>query len=142
MTRKVLLCSATGVLAVALACGKSAPAPTSPSATTQPEAGAAADGSTLKATTPAIVSPTGGTQVADPLTLTSSKSTGKFVELPLSYRFQVRGGTSVVYDSGVTGGVGNGNNVSHTVPSSVALNPDGDYTWRVRAEYQGAFGSW
>jgi hypothetical protein len=59
MTRKVLLCTATGVLAVALACGKSAPAPTSPSASTQPDAGAAADGSTLKSTTPAIVSPSG-----------------------------------------------------------------------------------
>ncbi|MEO6238265.1 MAG: hypothetical protein ABIQ52_14805 [Vicinamibacterales bacterium] len=142
MTRKVLLCSATGVLAVALACGRSAPAPTSPSATTQPEAGAAADGSTLKSTTPSIVSPAGGTQVTDPVTLTSSKAAGKFIDLPLSYQFQIRSGSTVVYDSGVTGGVGSGDNVSHTVTTSAALNPDSDYTWRVRAAYQGAVGSW
>lgn len=142
MTRKALLCTATSMLAVALACGKSAPAPTSPSATTQPEAGAAADGSTLKSTTPTIVSPAGGAQVTDPLTLTSSKATGKFVDLALSYQFQVRSGSTVVYDSGATGGVGSGNNVSHTLPSSAALNPDTDYTWRVRAAYQGAVGSW
>jgi hypothetical protein len=141
MTRKVLLCTATGVLAVALACGKSAPAPTSPSASTQPDAGAAADGSTLKSTTPAIVSPSGGGQISDPIVLTSSKAAGKFTEIPLSYQFQVRSGTTVVYDSGVTGGTASGNNVSQTVPGS-ALNPDTDYTWRVRATYQGANGSW
>jgi hypothetical protein len=141
MTRKVLLCTATGVLAVALACGKSAPAPTSPSASTQPDAGAAADGSTLKSTTPAIVSPSGGGQVTDPIVLTSSKATGKFADIPLSYQFQVRSGTTVVYDSGVTAGTPSGNNVSNTVPST-ALNSDTDYTWRVRATYQGANGSW
>lgn len=141
MTRKVLLSSAAAVLAVALACGKPAPAPTSPSASTQPDAGAAADGSTLKATTPAIVSPSGGAQITDPVVLTSSKSTGKFSDLPVSYQYQVRSGTTVVYDSGVTGGAGSGNNVSHTVPST-ALNSDTDYTWRVRAVFQGALGSW
>lgn len=141
MIRKVLLCAATGVLAVAVACSKSSPSPTSPSAAAQPEAGAAADGSTLKATTPTLVSPTGGAQVVDPVVLTASKSTGKYTEIAMSYRFQVRSGSTVVYDSGITGGVGAGNNVTHTVPSS-ALNPDTDYTWRVRGEAQGAFGSW
>jgi hypothetical protein len=41
----------------------------------------------------------------------------------------------------VIGGVGAGNNVTHTVPSA-ALNPDTDYTWRVRASAQGGIGSW
>jgi hypothetical protein len=141
MTRKVLLSAATGVLAIALACGKSAPPPTSPSASTQPDAGAAADGSTLKSTTPSIVSPSGGSQITDPIVLTSSKATGKYADVPLSYQFQVRSGTTVVYDSGVTGGAGSGNDVSHTVPGT-ALNPDTDYTWRVRAAYQNAVGSW
>lgn len=142
MTRKALLCAVTGVLAVALACGKSSPPPTSPSAATQPDAGAFADGSTLKAPTPTLVSPTGGTQVTDPTTLTASKVTAKFQpDVLLSYQFQVRSGSTVVYDSGVTGGVGSGNNVTHTVPST-ALNSDTDYTWRVRAAYQGAVASW
>ncbi len=143
MIRKVLLCSATGVLAAALACGKSAPPPTSPSASSQSDAGAAADGSTLKATTPTIVSPAGGAQVTDPLVLTSSKSTGKYGDLQPSYQFQVRSGSTVVYDSGVVGGAGSGaNNVAHTVPGTAAVNPDTDYTWRVRAAFQGAVGSW
>src|SRR5204862_6540948 len=55
--------------------------------------------------------------------------------------FQVRSGSTVVYDSGVVGGVASGNNVTHTVPST-ALNSDTDYTWRVRTSYQGAMGSW
>ena len=141
MTRKVLLSSATGLLAIALACGKAATPPTSPSASTQPDAGAAADGSTLKSATPGIVSPSGGSQITDPIVLTSSKATGKYADVPLSYQYQVRSGTTVVYDSGVTGGAGSGNNVSHTVPGT-ALNPDTDYTWRVRAAYQNAVGSW
>ncbi len=141
MNRKALLCTAAGILAVAVACSKSTPTPLSPSATTQPDTAANADGSTLKATTPGTVSPTGGTQVTDPVTLTASKATGKFQDVPLSYQFQVRSGTTVVYDSGATGGVGSGSNVTHQAPAS-SLNPDTDYTWRVRAVYQGALGSW
>lgn len=141
MIRKVLICSAAGVLGIAVACSKSTTNPASPSTTAQSDAGAAADGSTLKATTPTIVSPSGGGQVTDPIVLTASKSTGKFADIGPSYQFQVRIGSTVVYDSGVIGGVGSGNNVTLTVPSS-ALTSDTDYTWRVRASYQGALGSW
>jgi len=141
MIRKALLCTAAAVLAVALACSKSTTSPASPSTATPSDGDAAADGSTLKATTPGVVSPTGGTQVTDPVTLTASKAAGKYQDVPLSYQFQVRSGSTVVYDSGVTGGVGSGSNVTHTVPGS-ALNSDTDYTWRVRAAYQGAVASW
>ena len=140
MIRKVLLCTAAAVLATALACSKSTTSPASPSSTPA-GADANADGSTLKATTPAVVSPNGGTQITDPITLTSSKSTGKFQDIAVSYQFQVRSGTTVVYDSGVTGGAASGNNVSHTVPGT-ALASDTNYTWRVRATFQGALGSW
>jgi hypothetical protein len=95
----------------------------------------------LKATTPAIVSPSGGAQAIDPLVLTASKSTGKYTDISPSYQFQVRSGSTVVYDSGTVGGVGAGNNVTFTVPAT-ALNPDTDYTWRVRAMSGAAFGSW
>lgn len=141
MIRKVLICTAAGVLASAMACSKSTTNPASPSTTTQSDSGAAPDGSTLKTTTPAIVSPTGGTQAADPLVLTASKSNGKFAAVAPSYQFQVRSGSTVVYDSGAVAGVADGNNVTHAVPGS-ALNPDTDYTWRVRASYQDAVGSW
>lgn len=141
MHRKALLCAATGVLAVALACSKSSPSPASPSPAAPPNSDAAADGSTLKSTTPSIVSPTGGAQITEPVLLTASKATGKYADITPSYRFQVRSGSTEIYDSGVVGGVAVGNNVTHTVPSA-SLNPDTDYTWRVRAEFQGAFGSW
>jgi hypothetical protein len=136
MVRKVFLCTAASVLAVAVACSKTTTSPASPTAATPSDTAAAADGSTLKATTPSIVSPSGGTQITDPVTLTASKAAGKYQDVALSYQFQVRSGSNVVYDSGVTGGAGSGNNVSHTVPGSAPLNPDTDYTWRVRAAYQ------
>jgi hypothetical protein len=119
MIRKVLLCTSAAVLAVALACSKSTPNPASPTSTT----------------------PAGADAVTDPVTLTSSKSTGKFQDIAPSYQFQVRSGSTVVYDSGAVGGVGSGNNVTHGVPGT-ALNSDTDYTWRVRPVFQGALGSW
>jgi hypothetical protein len=133
--------AATFAIGLAAACGQRANTPVSPSTGAATDSGAAADGSTLKASAPAIVSPSGGGQVTDPLVLTASKSTGKFSDISPSYQFQVRSGGTVVYDSGVIGGVGAGNNVTHTVPSS-ALNPDTDYTWRARAAYNGAMGPW
>ena len=142
MIRKVLICTAAGVLATAVACSKSTSNPASPSTTNATTSGAAADGSTLKASTPAVVSPTGGGQVTDPVVLTASKAVGKFADFNPSYQFQVRSGSTVVYDSGVIGGNGAGaNNVSHTVPSS-AIDSDTDYTWRVRATYAGAVTAW
>jgi hypothetical protein len=140
MIRKVLLCTAAGIMAAVLACSKTTSSPASPSSATPPDAAAGADGSTLKATIPNTVSPTGGTQVTDPIVLTATKSSGKFADITPSYRFQVRSGSTVVYDSGVVGGVGAGSNVTHT--PTAQLDPDTNFTWRVRPEYQGAFGSW
>ena len=95
MIRKVLLCAAAASLATAVACSKSSPTPVSPSAAVPEETAAAADGSTLKATTPSLVSPSGGTQTTDPIILTASKSAGKFKDLTPSYHFQVRSGSTV-----------------------------------------------
>jgi hypothetical protein len=141
MHRKVLFYTAAGVLGLTLACSKSTPTPSSPSSTAQPETEAAPDGSTLKAATPNLQSPTGGSQVTDPVTLSVSRVTGKYQDVTLTYQFQVRSGSTVVYDSGMSAGTVSGNNVTHVVPSA-ALNSDTDYTWRARATYQGAFGSW
>jgi len=141
MHRKVLLYTAVGVLGLALACSKSTSNPTSPSSAAQPETNAGADGSTLKAGTPSALSPSGGVQVTDPVTLTASRVTAKFQDVALTYQFQVRSGSTVVYDSGMSAGTTSGNNVTQVVPSA-SLNTDTDYTWRVRATYQGAFTSW
>lgn len=141
MARKVLLCTLAGVLALAFACGKSSQAPTSPSSSEVAGGAANPDGSTLKVTAPTPVSPINGAQPDAALVFVASKSQAKFSDLPLSYEFQVRSGSSVVYDSGVVPGVGSGPSNVQFSPA-VALTPDTAFTWRARASYQGAFGPW
>lgn len=137
---RFVLCSAAALLALAVACSKSSPNPASPTSTQDGSSAAAADGSTLKATAPAPVSPINGAQ-PDSLVLIATKSAGKFTDLPLSYQYEIRSGSTTVYDSGVVGGAASGaNNVQFT--PAAALTPDHDYTWRARAVYQGANGPW
>src|SRR6187401_1289948 len=121
-----------GVLTLTVGCGESKRTPVSPDPATAAGPEANPDGSTLKATAPSIVSPSGGTQATDPLTFTASKATGKFRDITPSYQFQVRSGSTVVFDSGTVGGIGAGNNVTFS-PGSSNVQPDTDYTWRVRA---------
>jgi hypothetical protein len=142
MNRKVLLCTVTAaLLGLALACNKSSQAPTSPSSASPSDTNAAADGSTLKATAPSPISPVNGAQ-PDVLLLTANASQLKFGTGVLQYQFQIRSGSTVVYDSDSTGVsiVANGNTVSHQ-PSTV-LTADATYSWRGRAKYQGAVGPW
>src|SRR5690349_14044022 len=106
---RFLLCAAAALFALAVACSKSSPSPASPTSTEDISGGAAADGSTLKASAPNPVSPVNGSQ-PDTVVLVASKSTGKFADIPLSYQFQIRSGSSVVYDSGVVGGAASGGN--------------------------------
>jgi hypothetical protein len=142
MNRKVLLCTVTAALfGLALACSKSSQAPTSPSGAVPSDSNAAADGSTLKATAPSPISPVNGDQ-PDVLVLTANASQLKFGTGVLQYQFQIRSGSTVVYDSDSTGVsiVANGNTVSHQ-PSAI-LTADATYTWRGRAKFQGAVGPW
>ena len=136
MIRKVLLSAAACVLATAMACSKSTPNPSSPTGASPSDPEAAADGSTLKVPAPGTTSPTGGTQVQDPTTLTASTVNGKYTSITSVYRFQVRSGTTVVAEGTSTP---SGSSVSFQ-PSGLAS--DTNYTWRVRAEAQGAFGPW
>jgi hypothetical protein len=143
MIRKVLVCTATAVLAAAVACSKSTPNPTSPSASAPAgETAAAADGSTLKVNPSTAVSPINGEQ-PDTIVLTATKATGKFTqELTPSYEFEIYNAANTrVYTSGVIGGVGSGNNVTHQ-PASAVLEFDQPHTWRVRAVLNGAQGPW
>jgi len=136
---RLVMCA--GVFALTLGCSDRKTTPVSPDAAPVPAPDAAADGSTLKAIAPGMVSPTGGTQATDPLTFVATKSIGKFKDINPSYQVQVRSGSTVVYDSGTVGGAGGGSQVSFT-PAASNLQPDTDYTWRVRAVFQGAFGPW
>jgi hypothetical protein len=136
MHRKVLLYTATALLGLGVACSKSSPNPSSPSATVAPETEAAPDGSTLKVPAPTTTSPTGGGQVQDPLTLVASTVSPKFGgTAALTYRFEVRSGSTVVA-SGTAAGSGS------SVSFMPVVEPDTSFTWRVRAESQGAFGPW
>jgi hypothetical protein len=136
---RVVMCALV-MVGFTVACGQRGSSPVSPTPEGTSAPDAAADGSTLKASAPVPVSPVGGAQLIDTVTFTASKSAGKFGDVALSYRFQVRSGSTVAYDSGVIGGVGAGDNVTHS--PAQAFDPDTTFTWRVRAEYQGAFGPW
>jgi hypothetical protein len=136
MIRKVLICTAAGVLAVAVACSKSTTNPASPTSTAQTQTSANADGSTLKAPAPSTTSPTGGTQVSDPVTLTAGTVSAKYASVALQYRFQVRSGSTVVSE-GIVSPSG-----SSATFQPTGLSPDTDYSWRVQATYQGANGPW
>jgi hypothetical protein len=137
MIRKILICTAAAALGTAVACSNSSQSPASPSSTAAASTTAAADGSTLKVPAPNTSSPTGGTQVSDPVTLTASTVSGKFGSVSPQYRFQVRSGSTVVTEGIV--GPASGSSVSFQ-PSG--LNPDSDYTWRVQATMNGANGPW
>src|SRR5262245_57653557 len=113
MIRKVLVCAAALSVATAVACSKSSPAPASPSVTPSGDAGAAADGSTLKASAPTAVSPINGAQ-PDTVVLIATRATGTFSTVSPSYEFEVFSGSTRVYTSGVITGDANGNNVSVT----------------------------
>jgi hypothetical protein len=137
--KRVLLCACAAVLAVALACSKGS-APVSPAAATPTVPDAAADGSTLKVGQPTLVAPINGAQ-PDTVVLTASKVQGKYADITPSYEFEIFNAANTrVYTSGVIGGVGSGNNVTHQ--PDTALDFDTPYTWRVRAVYQGANGPW
>jgi hypothetical protein len=132
MIRKVLLSTAVGSVALALACGKSTPS--SPTTTQFPAS--ASDGFLLKAGTPGAVSPTGGATV-DGDTLTASTTKGSYADIPLSYHFQVRSGSTVVAD-GTVGPIA-GSTVTY---SPAGLESDTNYTWRVQAVYNGLQAPW
>ena len=146
MKKKLLLFGAVAVTAVAVACGEKAATPVSPSPAVSSEtAAAAADGSTLKATAPALQQPANGSTGAS-LTpnLVIANSTLMYlgdVSLvgTLQYRFVVEttGGASV---HNVLTGTGAGLTGSK-VPAG-ALQPDTTYRWRARAEIGSSVGPW
>ncbi len=116
------------------ACSDSAQSPTSPSAAMGGSTTAAADGSTLKATAPVALSPTGGARVDSRRpTLSWSESVGRHAGVSPRYQVQVSLGATVVYDWVVDG-------TSHQVGADSEF--DQEYSWRVRATQEGAFGPW
>jgi hypothetical protein len=116
------------------ACSGSPQSPTSPSAASGGSATAAADGSTLKASAPSLLAPTGGARVDTRRpTLSWTESTGTYVNISPTYEVEVSTAGSVVYSVTVA-------ETSHQVGIDAAYNTT--YSWRVRALQDGAAGPW
>jgi hypothetical protein len=142
LQKRIVLCSAAAVLAIAIACSKSSETPTSPSVSEGGTGNAGPDGATLKATAPTVISPTNGAQ-PDSLVLTASTAQGKFDKsMQLSYQFQIStdGGQvvsacteNVNADPGAT-------TVSYS--PSCGLEFEAPYKWKVRARNGDFVGPW
>src|SRR5262245_21761573 len=118
------------------ACGGTAQTPTSPSAATGGALAAASDGSTLKVSAPALISPIGGARV-DSLrpTLTWAAVSGTYTSggVNPTYDVEVTTGGQVVFTATV--------DTTTFAPTTNALN-NTEYSWRVRARQDGATGPW
>jgi len=128
------------VLAAAVAgCSSTPQNPTSPSAASGSNVAAtASDGSTLKVTSPAIISPIDGIIVDTRTpTLVWGNSTGHYGSVGLAYTIQVSSPSAVVYTRTVGESANTG---SHKV--ELELTQGTVYSWRVRAELGTQFGPW
>lgn len=135
MTRTFLKSGAALVVALTVsACSGPAASPTAPSAAAGGDTAAAADGSTLKVTAPVALSPINGVRLETRRpTMEWTPSTGAFAAVSPSYEVQVSTGGNVIYSAVVEG-------TSHQVPADAEWNTE--YTWRVRARLDTAFGPW
>jgi len=140
MVKKFVVCGAFAAIAIAIACADKPGNPLSPSASGALTTSAAADGSTLKATAPTPLSPTGGIRLLEDFrpSLVLRNSTGEFAGIGFAYRFQVFQAGNVLLDSGPIG-QGDGS-TSWRLPSE--LESDKEYVWRARAELEAGVGPW
>ena len=140
MKTKFYLTGSCFVLAAAIAgCSSTPQNPTSPSAANGGSAAAtAADGSTLKVTSPAIIYPIDGVTVDSRTpTLIWANSTGHYGSVGLAYTIEVSSPAAVVYTRTVGESANTG---SHKV--ELELTPGTVYSWRVRAVLGNLEGPW
>ncbi|MBA2302749.1 MAG: hypothetical protein H0W08_08955 [Acidobacteria bacterium] len=126
-------------LAVTMACSNSPDSPAAPGAAIPSTTDAAADGSTLKATAPTPLSPTGDTRLDSRTpTMTISNSQGRFVGASFEYEFQLTtDGGAVISSTTLAAGPGN-----TTWAFGGQLDRDTPYRWRARATMGSAIGPW
>jgi hypothetical protein len=148
MTKKLLLFGILAVVAAAIACGEQAPTPAAPTPAASSEtSAAAADGSTLKTTAPALQQPANAA-VADSLTpnLVIANATLKYlgdVSLMASIRYKLNIETTSgaqVYAAWATSAPGTDLS-AHRVAAGV-LQAETTYRWRARAELGSSVGPW
>lgn len=127
------------MLIAGAACTQSPQAITSPTAATGGSlADAAADGSTLKVTAPALVSPVDGERAEDRRpTLIWVNSQGRYGAIGVAYDLEVSSPTAVVYSRTVGESPDIG---SHLM--ELELDYDVVYSWRARARIADEYGPW
>lgn len=128
------------VLSVGAACTQTPQTLTSPSANVggSTAATSAADGSTLKVTAPALISPIGGERAEDRRpSLLWLNSTGTYGSIGVAYDIEVSNPTTVVYSRTVGESPDFG---AHLV--DLELDYDTTYSWRVRAHLGNDVGPW
>jgi hypothetical protein len=134
---KFVLITISAFLGLALACSRQAAAPTSPSAHPAASSTESADGSTLKADPPVLVSPLNDAQASDSPTLVAKPTKMDFDGRSpgLQYRFEVFNPAGAkILDSGLL------DEPSFRITEN--LDYGARHTWRVRAEYQSRVSSW
>jgi len=125
-------------LSVSAACSKSPEAPTAPSAVQAAPSAAAADGSTLKFNTPALVAPIDRSRAEDRRpTLVWANAQSKYGDIGVAYDLEVSTPTATVYEMTVGQSPDFG---AHIVPFDLEF--DTVYSWRVRARVGDEFGPW
>jgi hypothetical protein len=136
------MCCAVAAVAVGIACTKSSQNLSSPSSVGGGGLGAAADGTTLKASAPTPVSPLNGVKLeigATPV-LVINNSTLQFGaasnSVQLTYRFRVFNAVGAIITNVVVPS-GSGTTTSYNV--TAPLDGEQIYTWDARAEYSGTF---
>ena len=132
---KFAVCALAALTGLAMACSRQSASPASPSSTAAVSANAD-PGVTLKVTAPVPTSPANGSTLGDGVvpTLTANAATGTYTATALAYRFQVFNDAGTVVED-----------VLKTGPSSLVateLDYEKRFTWRVRAELNGAAGPW
>ena len=139
MHKKLFLIGASGVLALAMACGDKNPSPAAPTPAAAAgdvgSTGAAADGSTLKVPAPTPTAPANGAQAVDfNITLKVNPVTAKFVnESNFAYHFQLLLNNQVVREFRTS---------SSTQWTLQDLDSSVTYSWHARAEQGAYFGPW
>ena len=130
--------SCLALLLGGIGCTQASQSPTAPSATIGGSTAAGADGSTLKVTAPALVSPVDGARAEDRRpTLIWLNSTGKYDQIGVAYDLELSTPAATVYTRTVGESPDMG---AHLI--DLELDYDVVYSWRARARVGDTFGPW
>ena len=130
--------SCLALLMAGVACTQASQSATAPSATVGGALADGADGTSLKVTAPAVVSPADGVLAEDRRpTLVWLNSIGRYGNIGVAYDIELSTPTTVVYSTTVGETPDTG---AHLVPFDLEYSTD--YSWRVRAHLSDTLGPW